>query len=87
MNFTAEWQPEAEDQLAALWTAATDRAMVTWAARQVELLLGRDPLGQGEERGDDDRLMFLPPLAVLYRVDGTARVVRIVSVGWSGRPV
>ncbi len=87
MNFTLAWQPEAEDQLADLWASATDRAMVTWAAREIDQRLGRDPLDQGEQRDGTDRLLFVPPLAVLFRVDVQTHRVYVVSVAWSGRPI
>ena len=87
MNSTVEWQPEAEDQLAALWAAATDRAAVTAVARQPDQMLGHDPLAAGESRGGADRILFVPPLSAFYRVNEPGRLVQVVSVGWSGRPV
>ena len=73
--------------MAALWAGATDRAMVTWAVEQIDRLLARDPLGQGESRSGDDRILFVPPLAAMYRVDVANRTVRVFSIGWSGTPV
>ena len=86
MNFAVEWQPEAEDQLAALWASATDRDLVTAAARQIDRILGHDPASAGESRGGAERILFHDPLAVLFRVDEPARRVQVTSVGWSGRP-
>ena len=49
--FSIVWTPDAENDLAAVWLAAADRAAVTEAARDVELDLQRDPLAIGESRG------------------------------------
>jgi plasmid stabilization system protein ParE len=87
MNFSVDWLPEAEDQLTALWTAASDRAAVTAAARRIDQMLGHDPSNAGESRDRSERLLFVPPLGVLFRIDEPARLVRVTSVGWSGRPV
>lgn len=87
MNFTVEWQPEAEDQLADLWASASDRAAVTDAARRIDRMLGHDPLSMGESRDGPVRVLFVSPLGVLYRIDEPAQMVRVASVGWPGRPV
>jgi len=86
MKYTVLWHSQAEDQLAALWMAAADKPSVTAAAHRIDHLLESNPSIQGESRGDDDRIMFEPPLAVLFRVDLTGRTVHVVSVGWSGKP-
>ncbi len=87
MNYAVRWTPEAEDQPAGLRVAATDRSAVTTAARRVDQLLGLDPTAQGEQRDGDDRLLFVPPLSVLFRVVTSARAAWVIAVGWSGRPV
>ena len=87
MNFVVLWLPAAENQLAALWTAATDQAAVTAAAHRIDQQLGRDPLNVGEERPPSRRILFDPPLGVVYEVDTAGRLVWVVSAGWSGGPV
>jgi hypothetical protein len=52
---------------------------------EIERRLGRDPLGVGESRSGDDRLIFSGPLAGYYRVDRSGRAVHILSIGASGR--
>jgi hypothetical protein len=86
MNFTVTWHPDADDQIAAIWTAASDRAAVTDAARRTDLVLGHNPLGVGESRGGNIRLLFERPLAILYRVDDATRTVHVVSVSTARRP-
>ena len=63
---------------------ATDSNALTAAANQIDYLLSRDPLGQGESRDGNDRIMFEGPLGVVYQVDPAAQQVTVVSVGPSG---
>jgi hypothetical protein len=78
--FDVRWTDRADQELAAAWLGAADRDAVTHAADRVESLLARDPLGQGESRSGNDRLLFERPLAVLYRVEPAARVVWVITV-------
>jgi plasmid stabilization system protein ParE len=86
MNYTVLWTPLAEQELARLWTNAPDRNAVTAAADVIDDLLGRDPLSQGEARADDTRLLFVPPLTVLFQVSEADRTVHVLRVGLSRRP-
>ena len=86
MNFTVEWLDEALQQLAAIWVDADDPAAVTAASHRLEQSIRADPLGAGESRDGDDRVVFDPPLALLYRVYPQQRSALVVSVGWSRRP-
>ena len=45
------------------------------------MLLQSDPTSAGEGRGGDDRLVFDSPLAVWFRVDASARMAFVLSVG------
>jgi plasmid stabilization system protein ParE len=85
MNYTVDWSRRAQDELADLWTTATDRGAVTATADEMDRLLSRDPLGHGESRGGTRRILFEPPLSALYRVDPKRRVVTVVTVGCSSR--
>ena len=78
--FDVRWADRADDELAAAWLAAADADAVTRAADQIENQLARDPLACGESRAGNVRLLFEPPLSVLYRVVTPARVVWVVSV-------
>jgi hypothetical protein len=78
--FDVRWTDRADDELAAAWLAAADRGAVSRAADEIEVLLARDPLGHGESRAGNVRLLFEPPLSVLYRVAPLAHVVWVVTV-------
>jgi hypothetical protein len=48
---------------------APDRNAVTAASRAIDVRLGHDPLSQGEAREGNLRILFVPPLAVLFEVE------------------
>jgi hypothetical protein len=83
MNYTVVWEQEAEDALALLWTNAADQAAVTSAADAIDRLLARDPYGHGESRSAKSRILFVPPLVVLYTVSDSNRTVYVTAVGLS----
>ncbi|MDB5312566.1 MAG: hypothetical protein JWO38_6768 [Gemmataceae bacterium] len=78
MNFSVIWTKAAKDQLAEIWIHHHDQKGVTAAAHRIDLLLGRDPANQGEDRPNNRRIMFESPLVVVYRID-TANNRVIVS--------
>ena len=61
-----------------VWLNHPDRNEVTRAAHRIDMLLGRDPANQGEDRPNNRRIMFESPLVVVYRIDEANRRV-IVS--------
>jgi len=59
-----------------IWLNAADRNPVTEAADRIDRLLASDPLNQGESREGDDRVLFVPPLNVDFRVlEGLKKVI------------
>jgi plasmid stabilization system protein ParE len=86
MNFTVTWTRAALRQFLDLWTGATDPDAVDAAALRIDQTLSTDAHQQGEGRTDPIRILFDPPLAVLFVADVDVAVVYVVSVGWSGAP-
>jgi hypothetical protein len=86
MSFRVKWRRKAKQALAAVWLTAPDRNEVTAAAHRIEVILRRDPLGIGESRGGDFRIVFDQPISLLYQVDPVRREVRIITVGPAGPP-
>ena len=82
--FRVRYTRNASNQLAAIWTDATDQNAVTVASHRIEQLLRRDPENVGEDRPNGRRVIFNAPLVVLYRVDTTANVVTVVGVSQYG---
>jgi plasmid stabilization system protein ParE len=79
MRFTVTWHPAAEQELADIWLAATDRNEVTQAANSLDQLLSSDPQAQGAEFYGD-RILVVLPLAVTYSVSEPDRSVQILQV-------
>jgi plasmid stabilization system protein ParE len=80
MKYTVVWKPAAEQELASIWTNATDRQAVTAAAHRIDELLQRDPEQAGESRPSGIRILIVPPLAVRFKVDTQDRMVSVARV-------
>jgi len=63
--FTVVWLPEALDDLADLWTKATDRQALTDAANAIDRRLRSDADAQGQPFFGR-RLLVVAPLAVTF---------------------
>ena len=50
MMYDVEWVPAANEELAAIWMLADDRAAVSRAVYRLDEALGREPLRLGESR-------------------------------------
>lgn len=72
------WMRAAGNGLAAA-SLTHGRAAVADASHRIDQALARDPENQGEERPPDRRIMFDPPLVVVYRVDRANRRVIVSS--------
>jgi hypothetical protein len=86
MIHTVLWKRHAEEELAEIWSAASDRAAVTKAADDIDQLLRERPLAIGESRSDGRRLFFSFPLGVLYRVVAEDVKVFVLDVWRIDRP-
>jgi hypothetical protein len=86
MNFLVTWTRYALRQFHDMWTTATDPDAVDAAATRINQTLTTNADQQGESREGDVRILFDPPLAVLFVADVDIGVAYIVSVDWSGAP-
>ena len=50
---------------------------------RIERFLSRSPSQFGESRAGDERLAFVPPLAVSFRVREPDRLVEVLAIGHS----
>lgn len=80
MKFDVEWFLPAESELTNLWVNGPDRAQITAAADAIDVELSRDPYSVGESREENLRILFMPPLAIYYKVDELANRVIVTSV-------
>lgn len=80
--FRVEWLQSALDQLAAAWGAADSelRRAITAAAAELDHQLAVAPDVYGESRADDERVLFIVPLAATFTVDSDQRLVTVLSV-------
>jgi hypothetical protein len=74
------WLQTALNELADLWTKADSeqRRSITAAVRSVDRQLEVDPEQQGESRSNDLRVFFQPPLGIVYQVDESQHLVRVL---------
>ncbi len=84
MKYTVVWKPTAINELADIWTNATDRADVTAASDTIDAILRTDPYGQSESRTGPSRIMIVPPLAVSFDVSDPDCLVTVWAV-WRSR--
>ncbi|HWG47842.1 MAG TPA: hypothetical protein VN688_34075 [Gemmataceae bacterium] len=70
------------DTLADIWTQADSgqRQAITAANHSIEQRLRSDPLIEGESRSKGHRITFVPPLAVLFRVEPGGQTVSVLQV-------
>jgi hypothetical protein len=72
--------PSAEQELADVWLAASDRAAVTRAAHQIDQELRTDSHTRGELHAGDRRILYIEPLGVLFEISLDDRIARILQV-------
>ncbi|MCI0705324.1 MAG: hypothetical protein L0241_30055 [Planctomycetia bacterium] len=80
MNFTVDWQPEADDSLIDIWTSASDQLAVTTAANAIERILAVDPFGYGQYLSEGLWRIRVPPLVAHYTIDPARRLVQITDI-------
>lgn len=81
VKYAVRWSRQALDALAQLWLDnPAQRAEFTQATATIDQLLLVNPHEQGESRDDGRRILFVPPLIVIFSVDADHNVVRMLSV-------
>lgn len=70
------------EDLANFWLNAdsTLRQSITAASSEVDRQLSREPHVQGESRPQGRRITFVPPLAVVYRIEADGQTVSVLQV-------
>jgi hypothetical protein len=77
--FVVDWSVEAMDGLAAAWMAATDKPAVNQAQSAIDSLLSQSPFSHGTPVSEGLFGLNIPPLRVVYSVDGNTNRVEISS--------
>ena len=69
MNYEVVWTVNAENHLAAIWTAAPDQTAVSVAAHVIDQELAHNPLGIGDRQTSSvHRVVYRSPLAAEFEV-------------------
>jgi hypothetical protein len=80
-GFTVVWPPDAQNELAQLWTDnVAQRREITWAADEIDRLLAIKPLQLGEAVSSHARQYLEPPLKVLFTVSEQDCLVKVLYV-------
>ena len=76
------WERKALDELTTLWTQAdsVQRQVITAASHTLDQRLGKNPFNEGESRSKGRRITFVPPLAVIFRIEPDGQTVSMLQV-------
>lgn len=81
MSYRNDWHPDAFDTMQAIIRNHPDyKDYLAGALRELSQALSTNPNDTGESRGGNDRIVFVDPLVVTFRVLDADRRVRILSV-------
>lgn len=80
--FRVRWGRRALDELTNLWTQADSatRRAITSASYTVDQRLRHSPQQEGESRSRGRRITFVPPLAVIFRLEADGQTVSVLQV-------
>ena len=80
--FRVRWERRALNELANLWTQAdsAQRQAITAASQAIDQRLRRDPRNAGESRSGGRRILFAPPLVVIFRIEPDGQTVSVLTV-------
>lgn len=81
--FEVTWHDDAARGLAAVWLNSRDRRSITRAAHEIDAVLRKNPLLVGESRTGKDRVVFIGPIGVIYRVFSRTKKVLVLEAGRS----
>jgi len=78
--YRVEWETEADDRLAEIWTNAKDRAAITRAAHEIDRMLTRDPENVGMAISEGLRRVAVGPLTIFFSIDMDKYLVEVARV-------
>ena len=80
--FRVEWLQTALNQLMIIWVQADSalRQAITAATHQIDQQLQADPYGQSESRPGGRRILFVPPLGILFPIEAGGQTVSVLRV-------
>lgn len=79
-RFTVDWDTDAENELARLYTGSNDPAAVTHASARIDQRLANNPLREGQLLSEGLYRIDERPLAAHYTIDLVRRHVQVTWV-------
>lgn len=79
--FRVDWETEADNRLAEIWTDSVDRPAITKAANEIDRILQRNPANAGLELSEGLRKLQVGQLVVVFSVDLSSKTVEVARVG------
>lgn len=79
-RFTVVWHKDAEQQLIEIWLGAENREAVTAATVQIDRELSFAPETKGRILHEQLRALNVPPLRVLFSIQGAEQRVEVEVV-------
>ena len=79
-RYTVVWVRSAQDELAELWLSASDRNVITAAARAIDEELSEDVSIKGSDLSEGLQSLFAPPLKAIFTVSDDDRMVEVLRV-------
>jgi hypothetical protein len=80
MRYTVTWAPEAESELARIWTQASDQQAVADASNTIDRRLRTSPERLGTDMGGGQRFLQVTPLVVIFTIEPDDCRVRVLEV-------
>jgi hypothetical protein len=80
--YTVDWEPEAEDDLTAIWLNTFDPA-VTTARNEIDDRLARNPVGYGRLLREGLYQIMIVPLTAFYSIDQAKKIVKVSTVWYT----
>ena len=80
--FEVRWTNSSLEELATIWSDAdaTERSAITTATDRIDAVLSKAPHDAGESREDQRRVLFVPPIGIVFTLNDKAHSVRVLHV-------
>jgi hypothetical protein len=86
--FSVRWVRSALDGLANVWLEAdsAERRAITAATLEFDSRLQLEPQSEGESRPHHRRIMFVAPLGIIFEINESEHLVRVLRVWRFDKP-
>ena len=84
MTYRVLWRDGVANALLVQMIRAANKPSIFSSAREIERLLSQTPGSIGESRGSLGRILYVRPLAVVYKIDEPNKIVYVERLQWVG---